>query len=128
VTGQDRSPPLGDVIEDLHRQGIEWAMREAGTASPDAEEAWGAGSTHVTKCAGITYRKLDYWVRLGHLQPGGGVGTGNDRWWPPAEIEIARRMGRLTAAGLPLELAASFAREGWPSGEIAPGITLEVAT
>jgi hypothetical protein len=128
VTGQDPSPPLGDVIEDLHRQGIEWAMREAGTSEPAAEETWGPTSAHVTRYAGITYRRLDYWVRLGHLRPGGGTGTGDERSWPAAEIEIAARMGRLTAAGFELEAAARFARDLWPAAEIAPGITLEVAT
>jgi DNA-binding transcriptional MerR regulator len=75
---------------------------------------------------GITYRQLDYWTRKGHLHPLNDVGTGIAREWTEAELEIARRMGRLTAAGVPVERAATFARNTWPRGEIAPGIVIEV--
>ena len=80
---------------------------------------------------GITYRQLDHWSRLGYLEPerewrGRARGPGSMRQWPPGELEIARRMGRLTAAGIPPSLAASFARDSWPRGEIAPGIWIEV--
>jgi hypothetical protein len=46
--------------------------------------------------------------------------------WPAGEIEIARRIGHLVAASLPLARSARFARQEWPRGEIAPGITIEV--
>jgi hypothetical protein len=83
---------------------------------------------------GITFKQFDHWSRKGYLRPerrpqrSGRYhnGTGVPRRWPPAELEIARRMGRLTAAGLTPERAAVFARESWPSGEIAPGIRIEV--
>lgn len=77
---------------------------------------------------GITYRQLDYWARRGYLRPINGFsGSGRDREWPPAEVTIARRMGRLTAAGISPGQAAVFARDKWPRGEIAPGIVIEVA-
>jgi MerR HTH family regulatory protein len=89
---------------------------------------------HTEDELGISYRQLDYWVRRGYLRPerrtarGGkyGGGQGVSRRWPAAELEIARRMARLTAAGITPERAAVFARESWPSGEIAPGITVEI--
>ena len=84
--------------------------------------AWLPSAT-VQEQAGITYRQLDYWVRLEFLRPE--IHQGRDRWWPPREVEIATRMGRLVAAGLSVERAAVFARDDWPRGEIAPGITLE---
>jgi hypothetical protein len=90
-----------------------------------------AGLAADPAALGITYRQLDHWVRGGYLQPGRNwaghaKGPGSPRMWPPGELEIARRMGRLTAAGLPPALAARFARELWPGGEIAPGIWIEV--
>lgn len=80
---------------------------------------------------GITYRQLDYWSRLGYLRPvrlerGRGEGSGSPRVWPPAELHVARLMGRLTAAGIQPSLAAVVARK-WPdSEEIAPGIFVQI--
>lgn len=72
---------------------------------------------------GISYRQLDYWVRQGWLRPERDRrGTGVPRRWPEAELAVARRMVRLTAAGFPPALAHRFARDLWPDGEIAPGI------
>ena len=80
---------------------------------------------HVEHALGITYRQLDYWTRQGHLKPKQDAPTsGAPRKWPLAELEIARRMARLTAAGIAVENAAAFARDSWPAGEIAPGLTL----
>jgi hypothetical protein len=42
-------------------------------------------------------------------------------------VEIAARMGRLLAAGLPLAWSAEFARDHWPAGELAPGIEVRVS-
>ena len=58
--GQDRSHPLGAVIEDLHRRGMDWAMQEAGTASPDAPETRGLSSADVVRLAAISVRQLNY--------------------------------------------------------------------
>jgi hypothetical protein len=91
-----------------------------------ADEELGRTWADISGMAGITYRQCDHWVRLGLLHPEGGNGPGDPRQWPEAEVEIARRMGRLTAARLPPELCAQFARNSWPSGEIAAGITLTV--
>jgi DNA-binding transcriptional MerR regulator len=82
---------------------------------------------HVEHALGITYRQLDYWTRQGHLKPRQDApSSGVPRKWPLAELEVARRMARLTDAGLAVERAAAFARESWPKGEIAAGVTLAV--
>ena len=75
---------------------------------------------------GVSYRNLDYWTRQGWLRPENGAtpGSGRSREWPESELEIARRMARLTAAGITASVAAEFAREQWPFGDIAPGATL----
>jgi hypothetical protein len=83
---------------------------------------------HLEAEIGITYRQVDYWTRLGWLKPENPVaGSGVSRRWPAFEVEVARRMGRLAAAGLGIPRAAAFARESWPAGEIAPGVTLAVS-
>jgi DNA-binding transcriptional MerR regulator len=86
--------------------------------------------TSSTLCAetGVTYRRLDYWTRRGYLHPDHRGGTGYDRIWPPEEIEIARRIDRLAAAGLPLAWSAEFARDHWPNGELAEGIRVTVVS
>jgi hypothetical protein len=89
---------------------------------PDNQAELGYTSPEACSMAGVTYRQLDYWVRKGMLYPGFGEGTGNPRWWPASEVEIARRMGCLAAAGLPLDFAARMARDSWPAAELAPGI------
>lgn len=99
-----------------------------GCSSPVPSAGLDVCSKHTEFRLGITYRQLDYWVRKGYLRPEGesSPGTGTARQWPPAELDIARRMGRLVAAGFPPERAAAFARNDWPRGEVAPGIMVEV--
>ena len=96
-----------------------------------SEENRQAGTDARPAELGITYKQLDHWVCCGYLHPdrhwaGRGWGSGSPRVWPVEELEIARRMGRLTAAGIPPKLAASFSRDSWPKGEIAPGVVIEV--
>ena len=84
------------------------------------------GGEELALSLGITYRKLDYWVLQGKLRPlDPQPGTRQCPRGPEAELEIARRMGRLTAAGLPLSFAAAW-RGTWPSGALAPGIAVTV--
>lgn len=87
------------------------------------------GVTEAKRNLGITYRQLDHWARRGYLKPVNGFsGSGRDREWSLAEVEVARRMGRLVAAGISVEQAAKFARSEWPRGELAPGVVIEVAS
>lgn len=90
-------------------------------------------SADITFEAGITYRQCDFWIRAGYLRPGRlrqreRHGSGSPRSWTKDELEVARRMGRLTRAGIPASLAASVARSGKDRAEIAPGIWIEVAS
>lgn len=74
---------------------------------------------------GITYRQLDVWTRAGLLKPLHLGGSGNSREWTRAELNVAKVMGRLVAAGLKPEPASRVARSGGRC-EIAPGIWIEV--
>jgi hypothetical protein len=51
--------------------------------------------------AGITYRQLDYWARLGLLRPSvaDARGSGSRRRYGEADVEIARAVGELMAFG-----------------------------
>lgn len=69
---------------------------------------------------GVSYRQLDYWARLGYLVPRQArPGTGINREWPAEEVRVAELIGRLRAAGLSLDAAATVARG---QSEIAPGV------
>jgi hypothetical protein len=67
---------------------------------------------------GITYRQLDHWSRMGYLRPvrldrGKGEGSGSPRTWPPGELQIARLMGRLTAASAAETAYEQAVRQRW---------------
>jgi len=94
----------------------------------------GADVAYVTEYTGLTYRQIDYATRRGLLKPGHVQrrkrkgGSGSPRLWTAAELEVARTMGRLTAAGLTLDAAHRIARSGESRAEIAPGVWIEVAS
>jgi hypothetical protein len=82
---------------------------------------------HLKEELGLTYRQLDYWVRAGHLHPERPFeGSGIRRHWPESDLAAARLIGRLTSAGLSLEVAARVARSGQSRCEIASGVWIEV--
>ena len=88
-------------------------------------------SADVMRGAAITYRQLDYWARGNWLRPdrtwrGRRWGSGSPRRWPPAEMGVARTMGRLVKLGLSLESAHAIARSGESRAQLAPGIWLEL--
>jgi DNA-binding transcriptional MerR regulator len=88
-------------------------------------------SSDITSRAGITYRQLDFWARVGYLQPGRQWrgrhrGSGSNRVWPRSELAVAQVMKRLTTAGLPARTAHRVARSGEARTEIAPGVWIEV--
>lgn len=82
-------------------------------------------SKDVAYRLGVPWWILNKWAEAGHLKPES-AGSGSPRVWPAAELEVARQMGRLTNAGLPVEFAARFARSGEKRAELAPGIYVEV--
>lgn len=61
--------------------------------------------------AGVTYRQLDHWTRLGYLHPSNpNCGTGRHREYPPSEVRLACRLGRLVYAGVSLAIAYEVAQ------------------
>lgn len=57
------------------------------------------------------YRRVDYWIRTGHLHPDQPTaGSGINRDWPDTELAIADRIVQLTDAGVALRPAAQIAR------------------
>lgn len=96
--------------------------------TPEQEQEVVTGGEELALSLGITYRQFSYWTQTGYLRPvNPDPGSGRLLEWPPAELEIARRMGRLTAAGLTVAFAASMARDSWPTAALAPGITVTVS-
>ncbi len=72
---------------------------------------------HVTRddmlATGATYRMLDYWTRMGYLQPDNdGRGAGTQRHWRPQDRDVARLMVRLIESGLHPRMAAQIANDG----------------
>lgn len=77
-----------------------------------------------------TYRKLDYWTRLGILNADEREkpGSGHPRHWSDAELQVAAVIESLRAAGLELPAAARAARQMCEHGqtELAPGLVLSL--
>lgn len=71
----------------------------------------------------LTYRRLDHWCSKGWLRPDHRGGTGYARTFTGDEVQVARIMVRLIAAGLTPSAAARIARG---ETEIAPGIRVLV--
>ena len=64
----------------------------------------------MLRIPGMTYRRLDYWTRIGLLHPGNdGQGTGTKRTWTGRDYEIARLTLSLTKAGIELHTAHTAA-------------------
>ena len=86
----------------------------------------------VIALTGLTYRQLDYWVRVGYLHPhNNALGSGTARIWPPPEVAVAATMARLVHAGLDVGIAADAARQlhqrrNRVTAGIAPGVTVTV--
>lgn len=81
-------------------------MTEPDTVTPAV-----IGSPALARALGLSFRRLDLWIRAGYLRPSGaGNGTGSRRTFPAAEQAVAAIMLRLTAAGLTLDRAAEIAR------------------
>ena len=88
-------------------------------------------SADIVSKAAISYRQCDFWTVRGFLRPertwrGRRWGSGSPRIWSRAELGVARTMGRLVRAGLPLETAHEIARSGETRAELAPGVWLEL--
>lgn len=72
-----------------------------------SEGEW--STTEVAELTGISVRRLDHWVRSGHVRPRGGRGSGDWRLWIQEDIDRAVEIRDtysavcklLTNAGLP---------------------------
>jgi DNA-binding transcriptional MerR regulator len=67
-------------------------------------------SQQLADRAGISYRQLDHWARIGYLKPQGSTASGRERNWSPAEQDVAVAMGQLCQYGIPPKLARDLAR------------------
>lgn len=103
-----------------------------GAAPPDypaGPEQCLASTTEAALWAGVTFRRAGHWAATGAVHPFGGGSPGSPWYWLPREIEVARRIGVLTAAGIEHGRAVEFARDGWPDGPVGPaglGVRLTV--
>lgn len=63
--------------------------------------------------AGITYRQVDHWCRLGVLRPIGAAtpGSGAQRRFPRGEVRVAAAIAELRDIGVPLEIARRAAEQ-----------------
>lgn len=102
----------------------------SGAPAPDGY----ADSQEFLALPGMTYRKLDYWSRIGVLVPENpSAGSGVKRLWRRAELPIAIAVLRLLSAGVSLHNAARLARWERPApgcsevlATLAPGLRLVV--
>lgn len=97
-------------------------------AAPRTETTVTLSLHNAVRETGMTYRQIDYAVRLGLLKPLHVGGSGTSREWTRAELDVARIMGRLVAAGMKPEPASRVARSPGHRCEIAPGVWIEVTT
>ena len=77
-------------------------------------------TTHVERRAGVSYRQLDYWDRLGALCPTVAArGSGSQRLYSEAQLRVAWALGRLSQLSKQAGLWTPAAREleSWPRAE-----------
>lgn len=83
------------------------------TIHPERQAAAGIGSLDACGKAGISYRQLDHWTRCGLIHPIGEAlpGTGYERRYSDAEVEVARVAKQLIDAGWRPDAALRLARQ-----------------
>ena len=69
-------------------------------------------SDEVCALAHISYRQLDWWVRMGYLAPDHKGGTGNPRHWTPLEAARAVALAGMIRAGITFPRAVGLVRDG----------------
>ena len=116
----------GHTLCGLNTRAITFADSDDGASGCSICAAVPAG--HATNQdlldVGLTYRRLDYWTRLGLLiSDNPGCGSGRRRTFPPGELLVARFMVRLTQAGIEPTAAARAARNG---GWLDAGVRVDV--
>ena len=94
----------------------------ADQAAPDDVLTWQS----VCILAGISYRQLDYWARVGHSPGGSSPGHGFNWGCTPAMARRAGMLGRRTEAGMLPAFAAEVAAQIETTGraDLGGGFTL----
>lgn len=68
-------------------------------------------SLQLTAIAGLSYRQVDHWTRMGYLHtignptPGSGGGPAYTREYDDDQVSLACQMSRLVKAGIPMPKA-----------------------
>lgn len=77
-------------------------------------------SSELCAVAGISFRRLDYWARAGHIPAATGrisdTGSGVRRQWTPRDAAFVVALARLVNAGVQLPVAAARLRRTVESG------------
>jgi DNA-binding transcriptional MerR regulator len=76
-----------------------------GDGLPRHDDTVGYRGTTACKAAGITYRQLDYWARIGFVEPTvrGATGSGTQRLYSFTDIVVLRVVKRLLDSGVSLQ-------------------------
>jgi hypothetical protein len=79
-------------------------------------------AVQLTRDARITYRQLDYWTRTGLLDSSN-PGSGVCRLYPEREVDVARALGAISAAGVAINgpfgrAAVAYIREHGLTGVV----------
>lgn len=99
---------------------------DGATAGRDA--GW-FGSREVCGLAGVTYRKLDYWARIGLLHPSvaAAEGHGSVRRYSLDDAVAVRLVAQLTEAGMMLRSAVAAVDAFWRSDRgLSPEVVVVV--
>lgn len=89
-------------------------------------------SSDVCEITGVTYRNLDYWVRLGILGPmTEGYGSGVPRVWMQRDVECIAVVKTLRDAGVDLQATGrvgDYVRQHGVRGSyrLGPGIVIDL--
>lgn len=112
--------PCGDSPDPLRMEVAEGIVFVGDVAAPTGPvqgsrtrpcEAVPMNARDLMEAAGITYRELDYWTRVGYLRAEPRPeGSGYDRDFPAGEVTVAVTIRRLRDAGVKVAVAARVAR------------------
>jgi DNA-binding transcriptional MerR regulator len=69
-------------------------------------------SEELAGAAGISYRRLDFWVRKGHVPGASLPGSGFQRHFTSAQASVVLRIAELVRHGFTLAAAAEHANSG----------------
>lgn len=89
----------------------------------------GLPSAEVCRRAGISYRQLDYWGRLGLVTiPPSTCGSGCPRRWPPETVERVCAIASLVRVGIRPSRAAAYVDAGTDLSKVIAAPVTRMAT